>query len=95
MPNGPDTSSVIVLRWWHVLGSVVTFLVVIGILYGQLTVRIEMHTDQIRRLEEESVKQEQFIELREDLRQRLERIERKIDMEHEILRLDPPDPKKR
>ena len=68
------------LNRWHALIGMAVLLGGIVLSYANTRAETEENTRQIRQIQEDTVKKEQL----EDIKQRLERIERKIDHEEEL-----------
>lgn len=79
MPNAD--ARVFVLRWEHIIVTLVTALLALGVFYGTMTTRMANYEEHQRQLDQSTVKHEQFDEMREDIKERLTRIENKIDLE--------------
>jgi hypothetical protein len=95
-----DDPKVFVVRWEHVIVTVISTLLFLGVFYGTVTTRMTQHEEHLRQLDSGTVKHEQFDEMRTDIRERLQRIEDKIDKEGhssalpDALWADPPKSKR-
>lgn len=86
MANGD--AKVFVLRWEHIIVTVVTALLALGAVYGTMTTRMAYYEEHQRQLDQSTVKHEEFDEMREDIKTRLQRIEKKIDQENSLRSLN-------
>jgi len=84
---GKDSEPVIIRRV-HVLvallglaASLVSGVLSIGAMYGTISSHMREHDEHLKQLDEHTVTKEQFDEMRSDIRDRLERIERKLDQD--------------
>lgn len=86
MPNGEG--KVFLLRWEHIIVTIVTALLALGALYGTMTTRMSYYEEHQHQLDQSTVKHEEFDEMREDIKTRLTRIEKKIDQENSMRSLN-------
>ncbi len=83
-----DDPKVFVVKWEHVIVTVISALLFLGVFYGTVTTRMAQYEDRQRTLEQSTVKHEQFEEMREDIKARLQRIENKLDQENRMRSLN-------
>jgi hypothetical protein len=86
--NGAQTNGEIPVRTWRDLWA---FVVVIAMIVGSFTVlqvQSSQHSAEIQELKEDSLRKDSFDQFTSDVDRRLDRIERKIDEETELKKIN-------
>jgi len=70
-----------IVSWWQIFVGIASTLILAGAMYGTFAARMTEHEDHLRQLDQDTVKKEQFDEMKVDIRDRLQRIENKLDQD--------------
>lgn len=74
----------IVIKNWHAALVLIGWFVLAIMGYASLYYQVQAHSADIADIRQHSVRSEQMLEMKEDLERRLQRIEDKIDRDHDI-----------
>lgn len=93
--NGESVKQPSMLRVSHLLLAAAVPIVGIAIAWGAMRTQLDIVRDQQHQDEQEYIRKDRYDEAQEDIKARLERIERKLDEEKSLRELNEQYPKKR
>lgn len=92
--NGETIKTPSIIRASHLLLAVAVPVVMVAIAWGVMRTQLDIVRDQQRQDEQEYIRKDRYDEAQEDIKSRLERIERKLDEEKSMRELGEQYPRR-
>lgn len=83
----PDSQPTFVVKSWQVVLTALSFIALIALSYGSNVARTEQNRADIQEIRSNTLTRTEFQEMKDDTRDRLDRIEKKIDQERSLQEL--------